>query len=358
MAAQQNIVNIHNNNNNNMTKYLIIDLANLFYRSRHGATGDPYSKAGLCLHIVFRSIRKMWRTYGGDHVVFCLEGKSWRFEKHAKYKANRKIDDLILTTREREENQVFSETFTELMTFLATKTNSTVLQKSRVEGDDFIARWIQNHPLDQHTIISGDSDFFQLLAPNVKIYDGVKDILIGTHQVIDCDGDPIEFSLKSDGKLKTGEKLQEGTSFVPEDSWWRRALFMKCIRGDSSDNIFSAFPKVRETKLKAAWADRVDRGFNWNNLMLQTWQDYDENDEELTVKVIDRYKFNESLIDLTAQPTDIVELMDDTILENVQRKPVSNVGIHFMRFCDKNGLVNIGKEASDHAVYLNAPYAK
>ena len=34
---------------------------------------------------------------------------------------------------------------------------------------------------------------------------------------------------------------------APDPEW---LLFEKCIRGDSSDNVFTAFPKVRKTKIK------------------------------------------------------------------------------------------------------------
>ncbi len=40
---------------------------------------------------------------------------------------------------------------------------------------------------------------------------------------------------------------------APDPEW---LLFEKCMRGDSSDNVFSAFPKVRTTKLKDAFQDR------------------------------------------------------------------------------------------------------
>lgn len=341
-----------------MTKYLIIDTANLFYRARHGATGDPYSKAGLALHLIFRSIRKMWRDFGGEHVVFCLEGKSWRFDTYPQYKAHRRVADLTMTKSEREEDQIFRDTFVELTDFLINKTNTTVLQRDRVEGDDFIARWIQMHPGDEHLIVSGDTDFIQLLADNVQIYDGVRELLITKNFVKDKDGDMVEFSVTSAGKLKIGKKITDLGTFTPETDWWRRALFMKCIRGDAGDNIFSAYPKVRETKMKAAWDDRHDRGFDWNNLFLQTWTDYDDNEQEITVKVQDKYKFNQSLIDLTLQPDDIKTLMDEVIVERVQKPRVGNVGIHMLRFCEKNGLVNISREASDHTAYLNVPYAK
>ena len=44
-------------------------------------------------------------------------------------------------------------------------------------------------------------------------------------------------------------------------------LFEKCMRGDPTDNVFSAFPKVRKTKLLEAFQDRNAQGFIWNNVM-------------------------------------------------------------------------------------------
>ncbi len=44
-----------------MTRYAIVDVANLFYRARHVVRGDAYTKAGMALTIVFRSLRKLHR---------------------------------------------------------------------------------------------------------------------------------------------------------------------------------------------------------------------------------------------------------------------------------------------------------
>lgn len=337
-----------------MAKYILVDTANLFFRCLHAMQGDAYSRSGLALHVIFRSIRKLCRDHKSDHVVFCLEGKSWRYQVYPKYKMHRKVMTQMKTKREQEDDIVFKETFDELVAYLKEKTNTTVLQSMTAEGDDLIARWVQVHPDDQHVIVSGDTDFVQLLADNVTIYDGVRGVHIKMDTVLNEDGNPIEFSLKSDGKIKLGKELDlVNGDFEVEPDWWRRALFMKCIRGDSSDGIFSAYPKVRETKLKAAWADRKEMGFNWNNLMLQTWDD-----DGQSVRVLDKYTFNKSLIDLTLQPQEVIDAIDAAIIEHVQKKPVTGVGIHFMRFCEKNGLVNLGREAPDHAVYLNAPYSK
>lgn len=345
-----------------MAKYIIVDAANLFFRCLHtGMQGDAFSKAGLALHIILRSIRKLWREHKADHVVFCLEGKSWRYEVFPKYKAARKVARALATAKEREESEIYQQTLDELIEFLTSKTNVTVLRQNRVEGDDFVARWTQIHPDDEHLIVSGDSDFIQLLAPNVSLYDGVRDLLIKTDGVFNSDGQPMQFNVKGgDGKLKVGEELDLlSMDFEVQPEWWRYALFIKCIRGDTGDGIFSAYPRVQEKKLKAAWEDRNDVGYNWNNLMLQEWKDgRDEDGKDIKARVLDRYRFNQSLIDLTQQPDDVKELMDQTIIETVQKPRVTGVGVHFLKFCKNNGLVNIEKEAADHAVYLNAPYAK
>lgn len=337
-----------------MSRYVIVDAANLFFRCLHGSSGDAYSKAGLALHLIFRSIKKVVRENKADHVVWCLEGKSWRYELYPKYKAHRKVQALLKTQREKEESEVFQAVLDDFIEFIKTKTNNTVLQCTRVEGDDFVARWVQNHPDDVNIVISGDSDFIQLLAPNVIIYDGVKDIYIRREGVVDGQNRELSFTLRSDGKLKVGDPVDPKKGFTPPTDWWKYSLFLKTIRGDAGDNIMSAYPKVRETKLKAAWDDRHDCGYAWNNLMLQTWQDPD--DGEIVVK--DAYAFNQRLIDLTMQPDDIKELMDATIINEVQKPMVQGVGVHFLKFCNKNGLVNISRESAEHAAYLNSPYRK
>ena len=62
--------------------------------------------------------------------------------------------------------------------FVTDKTNCTVHIIRVLEADDPIAGWIQAHPNDDHVIISTDGDFAQLIAPNVKQYNGVSNTII------------------------------------------------------------------------------------------------------------------------------------------------------------------------------------
>lgn len=338
-----------------MAKHIIVDTYNLFFRCIHVARGDAFTKAGLSLHIMLRSIRKIWAEHKADHVVFCLEGKSWRSSVYPQYKMARQVTKNLATKTEREEMEILIDSLHNFVEFLKNETNVTVLQNEIVEGDDFVGRWVQNHPNDEHIVVSGDSDFLQLIAPNISIYDGVRDLLIAIDGVTDEDGDKVAFTISgSNAKLKVGKK---DSDFTPQEDWWKWALFLKCIRGDSGDSIFSAYPKVRETKIAAAWADRDTKGFDWNNLMQQEWVDgKDEDGENIMAKVSERYARNQILIDLTLQPTEIKEVMDDTIATETTKAKKGMVGLSLMKFCKKMELINIGKEAERHAAYLNSGY--
>ena len=139
-------------------------------------------------------------------------------------------------------------------------------------------------------------------------------------------------------------------------------MFIKCIRGDKSDSVFSAYPGVRyegtskKIGIIQAWDDMKDGGFNWNNFMLQTWEKLMPNGEIKQVEVKDEYQFNRLLIDLTEQPDYVKESMDDVIVESIQKKPVGMVGVHFLQFCGRYDLKRVADRAKDHIEYLGASY--
>ena len=324
--------------------YIIVDTANMFFRARHVVQGnDIDTKIGMAMHIMFNSINKAWNDFDGSHVVFCLEGRSWRKDVYEPYKANRKVSADARTPKEKEEDEAFWEAFSEVYDFIEKKSNCTLLQHEQCEADDFIARWIQNHPDAKHVIISSDSDFYQLIADNVTQYNGIMNQHITIDGVFDDKNKPVN-------DKKTGEQKQIGDP--------QYLLFEKCIRGDSSDNIFSAFPGARKkgTKNKIgmleAYADRTNKGFTWNNFMLQRWVDH----EDVEHRVLEDYQRNRTLIDLTAQPDDIKDMLDETITNKVNTVPRGQIGLHFLRFCGKWNLQRLSDKASDHSKYLGASY--
>jgi 5'-3' exonuclease len=324
-------------------KYLIVDTANTFFRARHSAhrQADTWDKLGFAVHVTLSSVNKAWRDHKADHVVFCLEGRSWRKDFYEPYKKNRTVARQALTEAQAEEDALFWEAFDSLKTFLDEKTNCTVMRHGNLEADDLIAGWIQAHPDDEHVIISSDTDFYQLLADNVKQYNGVSDELHTLEGIFD-----------KRGKLVLDKKTKEPKQ-IPDPEW---ILFEKCMRGDSTDNVFSAYPGVRKKGSKnkvgllEAYADRNAKGFNWNNLMLQRWTDH--NGEEH--RVLDDYERNKVLVDLTAQPDEVKQQIATTIAECKVSRKRPMVGAQFLKFCGKYDLNRLSEHSQQYAEFLGA----
>jgi len=326
-------------------KYALIDTANNFFRARHIASrnSDTWEKIGMALHLMFGSVNSVVKRFGVDHVVFCLEGRSWRKDFYPQYKANRKLNEQAMTDAEIEENKMFWETYETFTTYLNVKTNCSVLRQPNAEADDLIARFIALHPDDEHIICSSDSDYLQLLETNVHQYNGVSNQFITIDGYFDDKDRPII-------DKKTGEhKKLDDPKFI---------LFEKCMRGDSTDNVFSAYPGVRtkgtknKTGLIEAWEDKEKGGFNWNNIMLQRWEDH--NGEEHRVR--EDYERNRTLIDLNAQPQEIKDQVDECIRKGLRVDTTPQVGVHFMRFCGKYELNRMAEQAETYGRWLNTGY--
>jgi len=322
--------------------YILVDTANTFFRARHVIRGDADTKLGMAFHITLNSIKKAWQDFDGSHVVFCLEGRSWRKDYYEPYKRNRQETRDAMTTSQAEEDKLFWEAFDHFKDFVTDKTNCTVLHHPQLEADDLIAGWVQAHPNDNHAIISTDGDFAQLVAPNVRQYNGVTNTVI-THEGYFTDkGKPVI-------DKKTGEPKP-----APNPEW---QLFEKCMRGDTSDNVFSAYPGVRKkgTKnkvgLQEAFADKGTKGYNWNNLMLQRWVDH----KGVEHRVLEDYQRNVVLCDLTAQPEEIRNIINETI-KNVKTKQISQVGLRLMKFCATWDLQRVSENAQLYAEPLQARY--
>ena len=327
-----------------MATYLLIDTANLFFRARHVMRGDISDQMGMSIHVTLNAVRKAWKEFKGTHVIFALEGRSWRKDHYAPYKRNRSDARAKHTEKEAEDEKLFWETFDEFKNFVTEKTNCTVLQNPQLEADDLIAGWIQAHPQDNHIIISTDGDFAQLIAPNVKQFNGVSGVTTTHEGYYDDKNKPVK-------DKKTKEILPP-----PNPQW---LLFEKCIRGDTSDNIFSAYPGVRTkgTKNKVglleAFADRAAKGYAWNNLMLQRWVDH----EAVEHRVLEDYQRNCLLCDLSAQPTEIRQIITETIeTSTALNKNISQVGIRLLKFCTSYDLVRVSEQVQSYAEPLNARY--
>ena len=83
---------------------------------------------------------------------------------------------------------------------------------------------------DEHVIISTDGDFAQLVAPNVAQYNGVSNTTITHEGYFDDKGKRVV-------DKKTGKDKEAQSQWL---------LFEKCMRGDTSDNVFSRLSQVQE----------------------------------------------------------------------------------------------------------------
>lgn len=326
-------------------RYALIDLANTFFRARHIASRSSTAeeKIAMALHLTLASTNQIVKRFNIDHAVFCLEGRSFRKDLYAPYKRNRVVDTLSQTEAEVEENKLFWDTYEKFTIYLKDRTNCSVLRDPKAEADDLIARFVALHPEDEHFIISTDSDFYQLISSRVKQYSGVTGELITLEGYFDDKGRPVK-----DKKTKE-PKLLEDPQYL---------LFRKICRGDTSDNIFSAFPGCREkgTKnkvgIREAYEDRNKQGFAYNNFMLQHFIDHERNE----IRVKDAFARNKTLIDLTAQPDEVKLSVDTNIREGVRRTTIPQVGIHLMKFAAKFELQKIADNAETYAKWLNSPY--
>ena len=174
-------------------------------------------------------------------------------------------------------------------------------------------------------------------------YNGITDQYITLEGFFDH-----KYKLIVDKKTKEPKTLED-PKFI---------LFQKCMRGDSTDNVFSAYPGVRlkgtknKVGLTEAYADREKQGFNYNNVMLQRWLDHDGVEH----RVKDDYQRNVTLVDLTAQPQNIKDAVDTAIIEGVRTAHVANVGLHLMKFAGKYELTKIAEQADMYARWLNIHY--
>ena len=328
-------------------KYLLVDTYNTYFRNIHaGKRGsDIEERVAFALHLTLQSIASAWRDQSASHIVICLEGRSWRKNFYKPYKANRDVARQAQTETEQIEGKLYFEALNELIEFLREHTNVTILQHPELEADDLIAGWIQNHPDDEHVIVSTDTDFYQLLAENVTQYSGVARELHTINGIFDAKGKRVK-------DKKTGEP-----KVIPDPKF---ILFEKCVRGDATDNIFSAYPGVRtkgsknKVGLIEAFDDRNSRGFTWNNLMLQRWTDH--NDVEH--RVLDDYNRNVTLVDLSAQPPEIRKILDEYVTTSAVPKQAQMIGVHFLKFCSKHNLAKLSEQAAMHSIMLSASYIK
>ena len=61
-------------------------------------------------------------------------------------------------------------------------------------------------------------------------------------------------------------------------------------------------------------------------------------------------------MDLTAQPAEIKNKVDQAIAQQISHRDIGQVGVRFMKFCGRYDLLKISESAEQYAQWLNATY--
>ncbi len=294
-------------------------MSNLLYRTffAHHAE-DDITIAGLATHSALVTLNKYYRQYKPDKIVAAFDRPSWRKEYTASdeclskkpYKGTRR---QTMTPAQKLKYEQFCAHLNEFEQLITDHSTVITLAGAGLEADDVIAGFIQVQtldPINEIIVISQDKDMIQLLRfENVRVVDPAS------------------------GKDRTLEEWNGDADYF---------MFLKCIRGDIGDNVQSAYPKVRETRVLKAYNDPFEKA----NLMNESWKGV--SDKEFVVK--DLYKENQLLMDLSMQPEDIQKLMVKTVL-NALKKESKFSYFHFMKFLGKYGLKKVAEQA-DNFVHL------
>jgi 5'-3' exonuclease len=151
-------------------KVLLLDAYNLIYRARSGYLKGDYP----VVYNFFRGLRPLIEKFSPDKVYFVLEGKpEFRMALNGAYKANRSNND-----------RHFHEQKAQIISIVKGCFPITTARHPKLECDDTIATLVKLHcdEGDDCTIISSDSDFYQLLNAfnNCDIYNPIKKKMIET----------------------------------------------------------------------------------------------------------------------------------------------------------------------------------
>ena len=299
--------------------YLVFDISNLLYA---GFYADPNQEeevsAGLAAHIALQTLNKYFKMFKPrKQVIMACDRNSWRKEYTASelcvskkpYKGNRRTN---LTPKQQLKYEKFCEHLKEFEQLIQLHTTIVVLAAEQLEADDLIAGFVQFHSDSDNKIIivSEDSDLQQLTKHKNVIQVGpVKGKIL---DLAKFDNDPLYY------------------------------VFQKCVRGDPTDNVQSAYPRVRSTRIKSVYNDNFERV----NFMKEAWTN--ENGIQFTVG--DLFNENKILIDLECQPDYIKDKIDIALATQLSKKHKFSM-FHTLQYVGKHKLNKI-KEGIDQYLPL------
>lgn len=297
---------------------LIFDVSGMLYRTFHALQKQPgvssprrgileedddefLDPASLALHSALMSMNKSFKQFKPKRVIACFDRpNNWRKLYTASdlsvtgvpYKGTRRQD---MTPAQQEQYYKLLDHMKEFEDLLQEQTGIITVAGNGLEADDCIAGWVQSNPSKMKVVMTLDSDISQLINETTSV----------------CN-------------FKTGEIV------VCEDP--KYFLFEKTFRGDKSDNVPSAVPRIRETKIRKAYEDP----YTLANIL----QEDHVTRSGAIVPVSAVLEENQLLMDLSKQPPEIRALIARAI-ENAVNKTKRFDYWGFARFCKERKLTKI-----------------
>jgi len=286
--------------------YVIFDISNIARMAWHVNDGQPDDVvAGMAVDVTLKMLNKYYKKFKPHEIILAYDRPNWRvdYTKTPKcvsgklYKGDRA---LKLTEKEKARLEIFKATLADFEELIKAHTSIICFSADGCEADDLIAGFCQKYGEDiDITIVSSDKDYVQLLVnDNIKLMNPLTQ------------------------KYRT---LEEWDNSIE----WN--LFVKCIRA-GEDNIQSAYPRVRLTKLKEAF----ENPFTMTNIMKHEWKH--PNGKKYVVEEL--FKENQYLMDLTKQPDHIKTAMFDAVEHGLDNRSKFSL-FHFVKWCQKHNLKKI-----------------
>lgn len=304
-------------------RYVCFDISNLLYRTFFANRAEEETVvAGLATHSGMTTLNKYFKMFKPDRIVMAFDRHSWRKTYTASeecvskkpYKGNRNKDDM--TPSEKEKYKRFIDHMKVFEQMIQEHTTIISLAANELEADDLIAGFCQMHTSedDEIIVVSTDSDLLQLCRQsNVRVVSPATD------------------------KDQSLEEYDGDAEFY---------TFVKCFRGDRTDNVLSAYPRVHMSKLKKAYTDP----FMLVQILKTKWTD--QNKTEFLVE--DLFFENELLINLTRQPPHIRELIEQTITDELNRTRKFSM-FYLLKFVGKYQLKKILENIANYTPMLSLP---
>ena len=255
---------------------------------------------GLIKHMILNSILSIKKRFGGDYgnIVICCDNKNfWRKDVFPYYKGNRK---KVREDSGYDWNLIFN-TITQTKTDLREYFPYKIIEVERTEADDIIGTLVKQFSTkEKMLIVSSDKDFKQLQRyPNVTQYSPI-----------------LKKFLTTDNPYK-----------------YIREHIIRGDRGDGIPNVLSDDDVFVNEKRQKPLSKKK----------LEDWLDTNRSPEDFCdANMLEKYRRNEQLVDLTFVPTRIQE----EILDQFSHDPEGNMTKVFNYFIE-NKMVLMMDEISN-----------